>query len=630
MPRAHPRWRAALVFSGTHNQVQMKQSDVFRTISFGLTVCGLLLPVAAPAQNVAHSGEIPEASGVRADGRGSRIFQAPSRAASSAVAATGNGIDYHNGPVMRNGVNIYYIWYGNWAQDPAANAILTDFAKNIGGSPYFAINTTYGDTTGNVQNLVSYVSSVAEAGSFGTSLTDDNVWAIVNQQLASKALPVDPKGVYFVLTAPNVAETSGFLSQFCGFHSFGTYGTTPIAYSFVGHPAANLAACSRQTTSPNGDAAADGMVSILAHELEETATDPQLNAWYDVNGAENGDKCAWNYGTTYKVANGSLANMKLGLRDYLIQQNWLNAGGGSCALSYNPSAQDFSLSVSPTSQTVAPGGTTGNYVVTAAGTGGWSGTAAYSVTGGLPTGATALVAANRLTITTTSGVAAGTYPFTISGTDGVRTHTTAATLVVASPDFSLSVSPASQSIYPGATTGNYTMTASAQNGWSGTVTYSVTAGLPAGATAKVTGNLITVSATLSVVAGSYTFTISGTDGIRAHTANATLVVTAPAFTIAITPASRTLLRPATGSVSTTYTVTVASVGGFTGTVTLAASGATTGLTLALSPTTIANAAGTSTLTVSVTSSARKAANSLTVKATSGSITRSATATLLVN
>ena len=37
---------------------------------------------------------------------------------------------------------------------------------------------------------------------------------------------------------------------------------------------------------------------------------------------------------TYATANGSLANMKLGARDFLIQQNWVNASGGYCAKSY--------------------------------------------------------------------------------------------------------------------------------------------------------------------------------------------------------------------------------------------------------------------------------------------------------
>jgi hypothetical protein len=90
-------------------------------------------------------------------------------------------------------------------------------------------------------------------------------------------------------------------------------------------------ACAEQTTGPNGNAGADGMASVLAHELEEAHTDPQLNAWYDNRGYENADKCAWTFGATYIAGNGAKANVKLGGRDYLIQQNW-NAQTQSCAM----------------------------------------------------------------------------------------------------------------------------------------------------------------------------------------------------------------------------------------------------------------------------------------------------------
>ena len=76
------------------------------------------------------------------------------------------------------------------------------------------------------------------------------------------------------------------------------------------------------------------MASIVAHELEEATTDPDLNAWYDQRGYENADKCAWTFGTTFNAGNGALANMTLGGMQFLIQRNWVNAGGGYCALSY--------------------------------------------------------------------------------------------------------------------------------------------------------------------------------------------------------------------------------------------------------------------------------------------------------
>src|ERR1051325_9399642 len=129
------------------------------------------------------------------------------------------------------------------------------------------------------------------------------------------------------------------------------------------------------------------MASTIAHELDEAVTDPNLDAWYDSKQNETADKCAWTFGTTYTAINGSKANMQLGAKDYLIQQNWVNSGGGFCALSASP-GPDFALSPTVTSQTVSAGGTTGYYAVSEIAVQGFSGTIAYNVNG-LPPGATA-------------------------------------------------------------------------------------------------------------------------------------------------------------------------------------------------------------------------------------------------
>src|ERR1700751_3754201 len=88
--------------------------------------------------------------------------------------------------------------------------------SHIGGA-----NTPYGDTTGNVSGLVNYVTSTADTGSLGTSLSDSSISTLVSNALRSNSLPTDSNGVYFVLTAPGVKETSGFLSQYCGWHTYG-------------------------------------------------------------------------------------------------------------------------------------------------------------------------------------------------------------------------------------------------------------------------------------------------------------------------------------------------------------------------------------------------------------------------
>ena len=144
----------------------------------------------------------------------------------------------------------------------------------------------------------------------------------------------DTNGVYFVLTSAEVNESSGFCTNYCGWHSHGTMKNADVKFAFVGNPDRCPNACSAQTIGPNGNAGADGMASIIAHEFEEATSDPDLNAWYDRRGYENADKCAWTFGTTYTTSNGAKANMNIGGKDFLVQRNWVNAGSGGCLQSW--------------------------------------------------------------------------------------------------------------------------------------------------------------------------------------------------------------------------------------------------------------------------------------------------------
>ena len=223
------------------------------------------------------------------------------------------GIQYHGGAVMNdaNGVNVYIVWYGDWGSD-TAKTILPTFLSNLNNSAYFGINSTYTDANGvaitpkvNVLGQYSYASTT-----LGTTLTDANVLALAKGALGQNGIPstIDPNALYFVLTSKEIGESSGFLSAYCGWHSSevmdaGATGPVPatnMKYSFVGNPGTNTGCIGQAiTASPNNNYDADAMASVIAHELEETVTDPDGNAWWTTaNGQENGDKCAWNFGRT--------------------------------------------------------------------------------------------------------------------------------------------------------------------------------------------------------------------------------------------------------------------------------------------------------------------------------------------
>lgn len=297
----------------------------------------LILTVALFITACNSGGLEVETPDVPATGRGggTRLFPMQFPSPTGLKVSNGyNGIYYHGGSVMLGIVNVYYIWYGNWSNN-TASTIMTNLAQNIGGSPYFNINTTYYDSNHNrISSAVSFGGSITDNYSYGTVLNDGGVAGIVQEALAKNLLPTDENGVYFVLASSDVNETSGFCSHYCGWHINGALNGHDIKYSFVGSPARCPNLCQAQAISPNNNAAADGMASIIAHELGETITDPDLNAWYDRAGNENGDKCAWTFGAVYNTLNGSVANMNLGGMDYLIQRNWVNAAGGYCALKY--------------------------------------------------------------------------------------------------------------------------------------------------------------------------------------------------------------------------------------------------------------------------------------------------------
>jgi hypothetical protein len=290
----------------------------------GLLVAALVYATASfagPVKETPNSIFKPTGKGF---GELDNVATAASQAKAGGAARTAN-LSYHNGPVMVAPTNVYYIWYGSqW--DSASQNVLNNLGQHIGGSPYFNINTTYYNGSGtHVQNVVTLAGSTTNSGSFGTQLSDANIQSIVSGAITSGALPADANGVYMVLTDKTVTATSGFCTQYCGWHTHATISGKDIKYAFIGNAETQCpSACGATSPSPNNTPGADGAASVVAHELEEAVTDPDLNAWYaNANGMENADKCAWNWGTTSTASNGSQYNQTFGAMQYLIQQNWV-------------------------------------------------------------------------------------------------------------------------------------------------------------------------------------------------------------------------------------------------------------------------------------------------------------------
>lgn len=291
-----------------------------------VTACGDATPPVAPSPSAAVLTQ--SSTQTRPTGKGIGVI-------GSKVNRTSQQIEYHGGPVMLGPANVYFIWYGNWAGMAARQQILTDFASNLGGSSYIGITTRYRNAAGQAPNGgVQYSGYASDAYSRGTSLQDYDVGFIVAEALIGNySLPFDPDGIYVVFTSADVDIPSGFGTSYCGFHNTTNVNGTTIRVALVGSADRAPTTCQPQAVSPNGDPAADAMVSVLAAEIANTVTDPGFTAWYDKFLLEAADKCAWTYGTTYTTANGARANVHLGNSDYLLQQLWVPGKRGVCALS---------------------------------------------------------------------------------------------------------------------------------------------------------------------------------------------------------------------------------------------------------------------------------------------------------
>jgi hypothetical protein len=252
-----------------------------------------------------------------------------------------NGIRYHNGQIKLFTNHVYFIFYGNWANSNAPEA-LTRFVIGLGGSPYHNINTTYYDGTGTyASNALMWGRNIMDDYSRGATLTEADVEAIVSHSITNRQLPLDPQGLYFVIASADV-DAPGLCAEVCEYHDhIANLAGVSVSYALIGDPRRCPRQCALQTTkgqplynTPSGDWSIDAMISMVAHNITGMITNPHGDGWFDTRGRENSDKCVNTYGATYTSANGGLANVRLNGIDYLLQQNWVNANGGSCALAY--------------------------------------------------------------------------------------------------------------------------------------------------------------------------------------------------------------------------------------------------------------------------------------------------------
>ena len=251
-----------------------------------------------------------------------------------------------------------------------------------------------------------------------------------------------------------------------------------------------------------------------------------LNRWGDYSNLaiDPLDDCTFWFTSEYLATNGTFNwNTRIGSFKF-------PGCGGTVS-------NDFSITASPASLSLASGASGTSTIATAV-TSGSAGAVSLSVSGA-PSGATAslsptsVTAGGSATLTVNAGTAAaGSYTLTVTGVEGSATHSTTVTVNIGgavSNDFSIAASPSSLTLVQG-TAGTSTISTAVTAGSAAPVSLAVS-GAPAGATAALSPSSVTAgsSSTLTVNAGtaapgSYTLTVTGTEGAATHSATVALTV----------------------------------------------------------------------------------------------------------
>jgi len=230
-----------------------------------------------------------------------------------------SNMTYHNGPVLLANKTEAIFWGSSWPT--YTGDIITgldSFFGGFGASNYAGITTQYYEISGTTRLYIGAGSTYYGHAIDGTTAPSS---ALSTSQVIAEACSVvgnnpDPNTLYLVYT-----DTTAGNVNYCAYHTWGSCGSKPIQVAYMPN-ITGVAGCDPGNLyGVGGSQGMRALANVTAHELEETITDPRGSAWYDRQGAEIGDKCAWLFAGAVTLSNGTV---------WQLQEEWSNAASG-CA-----------------------------------------------------------------------------------------------------------------------------------------------------------------------------------------------------------------------------------------------------------------------------------------------------------
>jgi hypothetical protein len=217
----------------------------------------------------------------------------------------------HGGDIMTSVQPVQAIFWGpGWSSAAFAGDKITGmetFYSGVGNTGYAHTCSEYSDPFRDLLgDSITYNGKFVDTTPASNGQSANSILAEVCKVITNPW----PNGYY-----PVYVDIPRGHAGFCAWHSAGSCGGVPVQFAFFfnldGDPG-----CDPEDTSGQHSQGLAALANVSGHELSETRTDPRLNAWFDNTGAENGDKCAWTFGTPLLTSRNS--------SQWKIQGNWSN------------------------------------------------------------------------------------------------------------------------------------------------------------------------------------------------------------------------------------------------------------------------------------------------------------------
>ena len=253
-------------------------------------------------------------------------------------------LSWHGGKVLRTNRTVAIYWgpasgFATGYQD-VISQYFTDVAAASGRTDnVYAVETQYYDGTGSIAYSSSFGGALVDKSPYPASGCTDSVAqtsiclsdAQFRDEVQKMVASPDPNTTYFVFTGKGVGScySSGScaFSTYCAYHSNVSVNGTTVQYANQPYADTVPSACDAGGHPNGASTEADATINVASHEHRESINDPLGTAWYDQQGYEGSDKCAWNFGTLL----GSDYNQVINGHHYFLQQEWSN-NGSTCAL----------------------------------------------------------------------------------------------------------------------------------------------------------------------------------------------------------------------------------------------------------------------------------------------------------